>query len=192
MKRFTAVMLLVLTAGLMVGCAASAKDSPVTTKAPINRDDIKVIIPKDNLSSDHKINLPADILCWEAFHMGGDVEQGFYTRVFTDYDAFSKEFPSGGRQLGQSYSAESFENSFVVAVYLVANSGGWNYELESANVSEGRLSVNIKGIGPKENATMALERHVMLITVDRADYSENFSLSVTLNGKTINSGKVDY
>ncbi len=191
MKRLTAILLLVLTAGMLVGCAASAKDEPAVTKPPFDHD--KTYTPRDPATlQDHRIdaNIAKEILYWDSFHLNGDVDSGFFTRVFTDYEDFEKELAPESRGLSERYSRESFDNTVVVAVYLVANSGGWSYEVTAASIRDGALSVNIKGTAPNGMATQALERHVVLVAVDRASYTEGFGVNVTLNGKVMGSGKI--
>lgn len=186
MKRFTALLLLVLTLGTIAGCAASAKDEPAVTKPPFDHDkEYQMLDPGTLIDDTLNANITKDVLRWDTFRTGGDVGDGLYTRVFTDYAGFVNEFSPEERGIAPFYSEASFEDRFVVAVYLVANSGGWTYELASASAKTGELSVNIKGVAPEGMATQALERHVVLIAVSRSCYQDGFKVNVQLNGKTV-------
>ena len=188
MKRMIAILLLVLTAGVFVGCAASAQDQPAVTKPPF--DHSQGYDP--STLDDHKINpdIAAEILYWDAFRSGGEVGSGFYTRVFTDFDSFSKEIPMNTRELSERYGRDCFDKAFVTARCLVANTGGWSYEVTSASVNGGVLTVNVGSKAPDGEATQALERHVVLLAVDRACYTEGLTVNVILNGKVMSSGSV--
>lgn len=185
MKKLIVIISLVLAAAIAAGCTASASGGresglntplPGPTKVPL----AGPIEPSD-LGSTIDISKAVPALYWDVMRVGGGSGETSYSyAVFTDHASLAKAFE--GRELPARFDERSFDDVFVVAVYLTAPTGGWTYELKEGSVISGRAEISINAVRPSGPATQAFERSVMLIAFDRSLLVNGLLVNVNVPG----------
>lgn len=188
MKRFTIIISLILAAAMLAGCrlnTGSPLNTPVPpdgTKAPITDMTFTPLDPGSLADGTPDANAEGCWLFWDSFRIGGTSEEAMIARIFTDYDDFTENVTFTERGVAERYDRKSFDKMFVVAIYITANTGGWSYALEGADVQESVIDVKIVGTRAEGAVTQALERHIVLIAFDSELYTEGMTVSASVNG----------
>ena len=195
MKRSIMIIALVLASAALAGCTVVSGDPtatlvPEATEFPASKATLSPMDPaglvKETMAP---AALTASALFWDSFRIGGSTEAPVAASVFTSLSELTEELEIAEPEIAARYEERRFETMFVVAVYVTANTGGWTYELTEASVTDGRVSIDIKGAGPDGPATQAFERHVVLVAFDSSLYSEELKIEVLINGAPVEMGK---
>lgn len=203
MKRTVSLLIIVLTALLVTGCASPQNNgehqegwnTPVPggpTKQPITDVTLNPMtfapVEPDPTEGFGNVDMPENgkPLYWDnASPLNSSGEIGTAWTVCRNYAEFGKSFGRLPEDIAERYAEEKFNSMFVVAVSVTVPTGGYTVGLNSAEIKDGAVNIDILEEGPKPGTqtTQALQTHTVLVAFDSMLYSDSLSYNITVNGK---------
>lgn len=194
MKRTVIILLAALMA--LVSFAGCSKPTAVdgnnnNGKQPIDKDDVNVLIPDDEISLPAKYTAAPDLMnrpgFTEVFKLNGTDEAGSYYRVYTDFEEFTKDMGGSSGRVETTVTRDTFISDFIVAVYVTVPTGGHTYTVDFAENDSHVVKVEITDTPAEAGTavTQAFETHCVLVGFDKADYYEDLEYNITVNGEAV-------
>lgn len=195
MKKIAAILLAVLSLSLILtACAKEPADvsDPHATKPPLPEGfhfDPMTFSP-DFFSTPAPVPeqtdpaVKAEVLFAESFiGGGGEAVEKTEWKLYEDLDALQADY----RNLPESLSGlknDDFASMVVVAVTDVVRTGGFTFNFNSLEVSDGEIHIDCKKTAPSKGSmvTMAFQTNVVLIGISREVYTPGMNCVITVNG----------
>lgn len=190
MKRLTAIVLILVMAALLAACSSPKTQGEAAAKStlkPGNAVDIKTTLAPEQAARTIQPKDGGEALYWSSIRSGGSSENRLSYQAITSYKEFSRLFGDRAEELGDSFSEKAFHKSFIVAVNVTVNTGGYTFGVNSAKIEGGEVKIDLSSTPPEAGAavTQAFETHTVLIAFDQALYSEGLTYSITVNGQKL-------